>query len=194
MEKFSPNTIFAPAFSSNELCMISGIERKLANLWLERGIIQPTRTEQLTVRSRPYFSCVAIFKTRLIRELSELLDIATSSSRIAAMGAEAADNPSAYSPDIRRIVHVAASEGWMHGSARAAERGKPLNFYAGLSRSEKCWEFQMEIDIRKLFVRFGNIPFVLIPIGDIFDAVYLKCKSAFENRKQTKQSEADAEK
>lgn len=128
---------------------------------------------------------MAIFKARLTRELSELLDIATSSSRIAGIGAEAADNPSAYSTDVRRIVHVAASEGWMHGSARAVERGKPLNFYAGLSRSEKCWEFQMDMDVRKLVAHFGNTPFVLIPIGTIFDKVYLKCKSALEGHGQT---------
>jgi hypothetical protein len=182
MQKFSPNTIFAPAFSSNELCAIAGINRKLANLWLERGVIQPSRVERLAVRSRPHFSCVEIFKTRLTRELSELLDIGTSSSRVAGIAAEVADNPSAYSADIRRIVHVAASEGWMHGSARAVERGKPLNMYAGLSRSEKCWEFQMDMDVRKLVTQFDNIPIVLIPISALFDTVYLKCKSVTEAR------------
>lgn len=182
MENFSSTRIFEPVFSSAELCSIAEIDRKLANLWLERGIIQPSRIEQMTVRSRPYFSTVAIFKARLIRELSELLDIGTSSSRVAAVGAEAADSRSAYSPDVRRVVNVAASEGWMHGSARAAERGKPLHFYAGLSRSEKCWEFRMDMDVRKIVDHLGNVPLVLIPIGDLFDAIYLKCKSVYEGR------------
>lgn len=182
MEKFSPNTIFAAAFSSNELCEIAGVDRKLANLWLERGVIQPSRIERLAIRSRPHFSCVEIFKTRLTRELSKLLDVATSSSQVAGIGAQVANDPTSYSADIRRIVHVAANEGWMHGSARAAERGKPLNFYAGLSRSEKCWEFQMDTDVRKLIARFGNVSIILIPIGDLFDAVYLKCKAAADMR------------
>ena len=193
MENFSPNTIFAPAFSSNELCTVAGIERKLVNLWLERGVVQPSRTEQLAVRTRPHFSCVDIFKARLTRELSELLDIATSSSRIAGMSAEIADNPTASSPEIRRVVRVAASKGWMHGSARAAERGKPLNFYAGLSRSENCWEFRMDMDIGKLAIHFGDNSFVAIPIGAIFDAVYLECKSVFEGRaKERKKSDAQS--
>lgn len=182
MENFSPTKIFEPVFSSAELCSIAEIDRKLANLWLERGIIEPSRIEQLAVRSRPYFSVVAIFKARLIRDLSEVLDIGTSSSRVAAMGAEAADDPSAYGPDLRRIVNVAASAEWMRGSARAAERGKPLHFHAGLSRSEKCWEFQMDMDVLKLVRHFGSVPLILIPIGDVFDAIYLKCKATYEGR------------
>lgn len=191
MEKFSPEKIFDPAFSSNELCTVAGIERKLVNLWLERGVIQPSRTEQLALRTRPHFSCVEIFKARLTRELSGLLDIATSASRIAGVGAEIADNPAASSPDIRRIVRVAASPGWLHGSARAAERGKPLNFYAGYGRSENCWEFRMDMDIRKLADHFDSVSFVLIPIGGIFDATFLQCKSVIEGRgKERKKSDA----
>jgi hypothetical protein len=182
METFSPNTIFAPAFSSNELCKVAGIDRKLANLWMERGVIEPTRTERLAVRTRPHFSCVGIFKARLTRELSDLLDIGTSTSRIPGLGAEVADNPSISNGDIRRVVHVAASPGWMHGSARAVERGKPLNFYAGFGRSDKCWEFRMDTNVDKLVAHFGDISFVLMPIGSIFDGVYLSCKSLIEGR------------
>lgn len=182
MEIFSPTSIFAPTFSSTELCKIAKIDRKLVNLWLERDVIQPSRTEQLPVRTRPYFSCVAIFKARLTHELSGLLDIGASSSSIAGLGAEVADNPTIPTPEILRVIHVAASEGWMHGSARAVERGKPLNFYAGLSRSERCWEFRMDQDVHKLAGHFKKLPFVLIPIGTLFDAVYLDCKSVFEGR------------
>lgn len=181
MKNFS-DAITEPLFSTSELCAIASIDRNLAKAWLERGIIQPSRIEQLTVRSRPYFSVVAIFQARLIRDLYEVLRIDTSSSSVAALGAEAADNPSAYGPDVRRIVNVAASAEWMRGSARAAEREKPLHFYAGLSRSEKCWEFQMEMDVLKLVRHFGSVPMVLIPIGDVFDAIYLKCKATYEGR------------
>jgi hypothetical protein len=180
MEKFSPATIFAPAFSSSELCAIAGIDRKLANLWLERGLIEPSRIEQLAVRSRPYFSCVAIFKARLTRELSELFDMSSSSSQFAGIAAELANNPSAANATVRQVVHVAASPGWLHGHARAVERGKPLNFYAGLSRKNGCWEFRMDMDVRKLAAHFGKIPFMLFPIGAIFDEVYLACKAAAE--------------
>src|SRR5262249_15345807 len=167
-------------FSSHELCAIAEIDRKLANLWLERGVIQPSRIEQLAVRSRPYFSCVAIFKARLTRELSEPIGLAT--SRIAALGAEAADNRAAYSSDIRRVVDVAANEGWMYGAARAAERGKPFGLYAGLGRSKKCWEFRMDTDVRTLAEYFRDMAFVAIPIETIFYSVYLKCKLVFEGR------------
>jgi hypothetical protein len=180
MEKFSPNSIYEPVFSTNELSAIAGIDRKLVNLWLERGIIEPSRTEQLAVRTRPHFNCVAIFKARLTRELSELLDMSSSSSRFAGVGAELADNPSAGKADIRRVVDVAASPGWMHANARAAERGKPLNFYAGLSRTKACWEFRMDLDVRKLVDHFGKTSFVLIAIGALFDEVYLACKAVAE--------------
>jgi hypothetical protein len=42
-----------PLFTANELGRVAGLDRKLVNLRLERGLIEPTRIEQLAIRKRP---------------------------------------------------------------------------------------------------------------------------------------------
>jgi hypothetical protein len=171
--------IHLPLFSATELGKVAGIERKLVNLWLERELIQPTRIERLAVRKRPLFSVVAIFKARLIRILSGSLLVSASGSMLAGAEAERASKPGAATRSrTPALPEVIADEGWMWAVARSVESGKALPLVAAITRSDDCWDFFLGLEVSSFARRFApEVPYAVVPIGEIFASVYLECKA-----------------
>jgi hypothetical protein len=174
--------IDASNFNATQLGHVAGADRKLINLWLERGLISPTKLERVGDRNRPKFSVIAIFKARLMKVLSETLSISPSSSMLAGNEAERAAKPSAaVASSITHMANTLADEGWMWAVARSVDRGKPLALFAAINRAEDCWRFFMEFDVGKFPQRFlPKEPYAVIPIGVLFAEVYRQCKTMHE--------------
>jgi hypothetical protein len=174
--------IRAPLFSTSELGKVTGIDRKLVNLWLERELVRPTRLERMAVRNRPRFSVVDIFKARLNRTLSDRLLIGLSASTDAGEEAERAADPKAASRYmLPGAAHVLADEGWMWAVARSVERGKPLEVFAAIAWVDGCWDLWLELEAEKLASPFGpEVPYIVVPVGAIFACVYGQCKALLE--------------
>jgi hypothetical protein len=170
------------AFTATQLSTVTGIDRKLVNLWLERGVITPTHLERLTERNRPMFSVIAIFKARLIKALSDELSINPASSMLAGAEAERASRPGARAASsVARMAQVIADAGWMWAVARGVDRGKPLALFAAINRTDDCWQLFLEFDVGKFAQRFGpDKAYAVIPIGEVFATVYRQCKKIYE--------------
>ena len=97
----------APFFTVAELAHIAGLDRGQVDVWLRRGVIQPTRIERLNVRSRSLFSVGAIFEAKLIRVLGEHLAIGPSDSLLIAKELEAAILAKVTTDDGKWKWHVA---------------------------------------------------------------------------------------
>jgi hypothetical protein len=172
--------IDSPLFTAAELGTVAGIDRKRVNQMLERELIQPTRMERLTVRNRPLFSVVAIFRARLIKILSDSLAISPSGSMLAGMEAERASQSKAeVSSGLGRLAQTIADQGWMPAVARSVDREQPLPLVAAITRSRDCWQFFLELDASKFPGRFGPEPYAVIAVGEIFASVYRQCKALY---------------
>jgi hypothetical protein len=81
-------------------------------MWLQRGVISPTRHEQLSVRKRALFSVVAIFQARLARQLIGRLGMMATPAVEAGVRAEEAARPgSREAAGIGRVVKLVATKG-----------------------------------------------------------------------------------
>jgi hypothetical protein len=171
-------SITEPRFSGSDLAEIVGVNRKLVNRWLERDLFVPTEVERLPVRSRPRFSLVGVFKARLSKILYDRICIVSSKSMNVGETAELAAKKGAKITSSAALANLLADEGWMHAQARSIRRGKPLRLYAAITRSERCWQFFLELEVAKFASRFGSeIPYVVVPIGEIFTSVYRQCEA-----------------
>ncbi len=196
MNSSSPQLkIDEPSFTAADLSSMVGVDRKLVNLWLERGVIVPSKLERLPSRNRPMFSVIGIFKARLIRVLSETLSINPASSMLAGNEAERASRPgAAAASSVSRMAQTLADEGWMWAVARSVDRGKPLTLFAAITRADDCWQFFMEFDVSKLAPRFRpDEPYAIVPIGMLFAGVYRQCKEIHAGKlsRQKKNKQAD---
>jgi hypothetical protein len=147
--------LYAPQFALSVAAKIAGVNRAAFDMWLSRGYIQRSNK-----KGRPLFSARAIFKARLLQELSN--SIALSDYRDVA--AEAASI-------------VADTGEWMWSTARCVEEGKPRMIYAYATRIDGKWKFDMHIGKRANRPCFGwEHPHVFVPMSEIFGSVYVECR------------------
>jgi len=173
-------------FSGAALAKVAGVDRKLLNRWLERGLIEPPRIERLAIRKRPMFSVVAIFQARLIKILYDSLAISASGSVLAGLKAERESRPGAAAASgLARLAKAVADEGWMWAVARSVDRNEPLALLAAINRrSNDTWRFFLEFDAGKFADRFGpEEPYAIVQVGAIFGSVYRDCISIYEGQK-----------
>lgn len=151
--------IQAPLFTLAELCRATGLDRGVANMWLRRGHIQPTRSEQLPIRKRALFSVFAIFQLKLVQLMAECT----------------AMSPSEALDFSKRITTA------MWSVARESDRGRTLELLAGVSKDRDRWRLVFPVlDERKLARQFGQLsPYIVIPVGEIFAEVYRKCQAIY---------------
>ena len=97
-----PFDIYAGLFSPGEISEAAGVSRPIIDVWVNRGVIAPTRRERPTGRKprprgksaarrgRPLFSCRDVFKATLVRVLAERLALGSTDSSLVAGKAGAA--------------------------------------------------------------------------------------------------------
>src|SRR4029078_6403762 len=108
-----------PFFSGSELAKVAGIERKLLNLWIERGMISPTKIERHAARKRYSFSLRAIFGARLTKVLFDRLEISPPPGLEAGIDCGNAARPGApAAANLERLIRSVADAGWMFACAR----------------------------------------------------------------------------
>ena len=177
-----------PRFTARDLSEVALIDRKLVNLWLERNLIEPTLVKPLEVRKRPMFSMVAIYKARLMRLLSDYLEISTSGLKLAGLEVEKANRRGAAAASgIKRAANAIADAGWMWAVKRSVDdnrplardaAGKPLTLYGAIALIDGCWDFHMEFELSKFTSHFApEVPFAVIPIEATFASVYRQCQA-----------------
>lgn len=149
-------------FTAPDLGEIAGVDAGLVKAWLRRGLIKPTKVIKREVRNQPLFSVIEIFKARLLRALSDSLDI-----------------PPSF------LADFIADEGWMWGIARLVDRyGKPLPMMMGVTKVKGRLQYYTG-SIEEIVERFGDRqPYLVIPAYQIFAAVYSACVKNYEEKEK----------
>ncbi len=175
-----------PRFTARDLSEVAMIDRKLVNLWLERELIEPTLIKLLEVRKRPMFSVVGIYKARLMRLLTDHLQMSTSGLKLAGSEiAKANRRGAAAASGIKSVAHAIADTGFLWAVKRSVDEnrplardsaGKPLALYGAVALVDDCWDFHLDFDLNELATRFASeVPFALIPVESTFASVYRQC-------------------
>jgi hypothetical protein len=163
-----------PLFTAAELAAVSGLSRGIVDLWGSRGLLPPTRRERMPRSAkarprkghgRPMFSVAAIFRARLAHDLGAHLGIGLSEWIQLAELIEASE---------------VAYRGWMEAVAHAIETHTPAKLYAYAAYIDGTWMItgQVGAEVKLEEREFGDaIPYIVIPMSDIFAAVYRECKN-----------------
>ena len=163
----SVNFIDEPYFSVAELASVAEIDRGLADQWIHRSLIRPTRVERAGSRNRPIFSVRGVFKARLICILNDRFNFAPGQSA-----------PVANDSDSAELAELLAGEDWMYAAARGIDRSKPMNFWVAVTRIQKCWRWQLIFPTESGIAPFGPaIPYIMLPLPEMFSPVYLACRA-----------------
>lgn len=177
----NPIDIHAPQFTAADAARIADVDPGLLKLWIKRGLLEPARIERLTVRRRPHFSIVTIFKLKLMLVVGESLSVGPSKMKGAAdQAALEAEKKTKLSsgPTGAALVRAVADDGWMWAVARSAERGAPLNVMGAATLSNECWDFRLYPPGANFTPGFGdNVPYAVLPLGAIFSSVYRDCRT-----------------
>ena len=175
----------APLFTSAELAEVSGLARSMVDVWVSRGLLQPTRREQSPRRTkgkvrkghgRPMFSAIAIFKVRLACELGRHLGIGLS-EWVPLGGLAGAAETGSDATNIAEATNLLAGGNWMWAVARGVENDKPFKTYSYATNATGKWLFDTQIGQQHQTPSFGlDVPHLFIPTGIIFETVYTECK------------------
>jgi hypothetical protein len=175
-------------FSAAELAAVSGLSRGTVDLWGSRGLLLPTRRERMprTTKARPrkghgrpMFSMAAIFRARLAHDLGAHLGIGLSEWLELSDLIEASE-----------VTH----RGWMEAVANAVETNDAtFKVHAWVTRIDGKWKTttyfigdlatarlnnpQLDMKPKPEEPKFWTaVPNIVIPMSDIFAAVYRECK------------------
>ncbi len=168
--------IHAPQLSRSDLARVAGIEPQLMKLWVGRGLLKPARKERVSVRSRLHYSIVTVFKAKLMRLISEqvLLGPSRGTEMTGLLDAATLAADSSASSD---LVDALADDGWMWAVARRVDNETPFRVYAAVTHSGKCWTLKLCLKVADLETLFEpEISYVVVPVGEIFAAVYRECR------------------
>lgn len=194
-----------PLFTTGELCRIANIDAQVAKVWLQRGLLQPDRVDQLAVRKRPMFSVMGVFRAHLAREFGKILEMGpfdageaerveklaswTTIKQIASYTGDAAEalrlllaeGKKKKRAAITSLARAVTDEGWTWAIARSVERGKPLPLLGGVTKRGGCWSFYIALDPMDLAKHFGpEDTYAVIPIGTMFARIYSDCKAVYD--------------
>ena len=158
--------IEAALFTVGELANVAGIKRGVADVWVHRGIIVPTRVAHVSGRKRPLFSIRAVFKARLVHLLHENLATGPTESALVAKESETV-----------KIAGMLDNEDWILTVLRNMHRPTPLEIWAAVNRDNKRWQWKLFTDAKKIGVPFGSShPFMVLPLSSTLLATYKDCK------------------
>ena len=182
-----------PLFTINEAARAAEVERSLLNVWMQRGVITPTRVDKSGARERTLFSVADIFRVKLARILRSQLGLGPNDSDevskatmsisfAAAAGIDDALRGDPRSGALDKLTKVIADPTWMWAIARSIERDKPpLPLVCGISRADDCWTVLVDLKPEKLVERFGaDATYSIFPMWKIFDEVYTACRTIYE--------------
>jgi hypothetical protein len=180
----------AALFSSGELAQGAGLSRAMVDLWVSRGLLEPTRRERAERRTkgrvrkghgRPMFSAGAIFKVRLTLELGRHLGIGR--SEWVPLGNTVEE---AQVANIAEAADRVAGGNWMWAVARGVENKKPFRIFTLATYSDGEWLFDMQLGDQSHKPSFGqDVPYLVIPTWKIYEAVYVACKELLGITDQT---------
>lgn len=180
----------AALFSSGELAQVAGLSCAMVDLWVSRGLLEPTRRERAERRTkgrvrkghgRPMFSAGAIFKVRLTLELGRHLGIGR--SEWVPLGKTVEE---AQVANIAEAADRVAGGNWMWAVARGVENKKPFRIYTLATYSDGEWLFDMQLGDQSHKPSFGqDVPYLVIPTWKIYEAVYVACKELLGLTDQT---------
>jgi hypothetical protein len=167
----------APLFTAGELAKVSGLSRAMVDVWVNRGLLEPTRRERAGRRTkgrvrkghgRPMFSAGAIFKVRLTLELGRHLGIGLS---------EWVPLSNKYVANIAEVADIIAGGNWQWAVSRGVENAEPFKICSYATKDHGEWLFDIQIGEERRAPRFGlDVPHLFIPIWRIFAEVYVECK------------------
>jgi hypothetical protein len=161
-----------PYFTAAEVAGVAGIARGLADVWIHRGIISPSRVDRSAGRRRPLFSVRAIVKAKLVRILGEHFAIGPS---------EAADL--AKDSDSTEIAEMLSGEDWMFAVRRSLISGKQIDLSVAVARIGKKWRWQLFVTNDGIVAPFGpDVPYIVLPLATIFIGVITECTALFSGR------------
>lgn len=161
------NFVDQPFFSTAELAQIAGIDRGIADQWIHRKLITPTRVERSGSRRRPTFSVRTVFKAKLIVILNDHFTFAPGQSAQVANDSDCTD-----------LASLLAGEDWMYTAARAIDEGRPWKFWVAVTRVDKRWRWRILFSPAEIFDLFGTgVPYLLLPLPEIFSPVYEACRA-----------------
>jgi hypothetical protein len=179
----------AALFSSGELAQVAGLSRAMVDLWVSRGLLEPTRRERAERRTkgrvrkghgRPMFSAGAIFKVRLTLELGRHLGIGR--SEWVPLGTKV---EGALLTNVAEVADRMAGGNWMWAVARGVENRKPFKIYTLATYSHGEWLFEMQLGQQPRKLSWQDVPYLVIPTWKIYETVYLHCKKLLGISDQT---------
>ena len=141
--RIDPRELERPLFTVGELAEAADIERGLADVWVHRKIIVPTRVAKAGGRKRPHFSFRAIFRAKLVRVLTEYLAIGPSDS--ARLAAES---------EVTTVADMLDNDDWM--MVVLNNRNRPFKIWAAVSRTDKKWQWQLFTEADAIIDPFGD--------------------------------------
>jgi hypothetical protein len=163
-DRIDPRELDRPLFTVGELAQAADIERGLADVWVHRGIIVPTRLAKAGGRKRPHFSLRAIFRAKLVRMLTEHLAIGPSDS------AQLAAESGAIA-----VADMLDNNDWM--MVVLNNRNLPFKIWAAVSRTRKKWRWKLFTKADEIIDPFGDsVPFVVLQLWAALLDVYRKCE------------------
>jgi len=169
MMKNTPQVNFVdqPYFSVAELARIAKIDRGVADQWIHRGLITPTKVERAGSRRRPIFSVRDVFKAKLICNLNDHFSFTPGQSA-----------PLANNSDSVELADMLSDEDWMYAAARGIDHSKPMQFRVAVTRVKKCWRWQLIDPETRVSDVFGRgVPFIVLPLPDMFAPIYAACRT-----------------
>ena len=153
----SPVDIDLPLFSAAQVAHVAGIRRGLVDLWVHRGVIEPSHLDETTRRARASFSLAVAFEARLMRVLNEHVGVgSTDASEI--------------------LKSVMDDRNWLYHVARHSARGDTLELFAIVTKIDGCWQTVRCVGADKIKLEFGKeVPEIVVFLGAIFKSVYDDC-------------------
>ena len=179
----------AALFTSAELADVSGLSRTMVDVWISRGVLQPTRRERAERRTkgpvrkgqgRPMFSSGVIFKVALTCILGRHLGIGLSEWEPLGTKVEGA-----LLTNVAEVADRVAGGNWMWAVARGVENKKPFRIYTLATYSNGEWLFDMQLGEQPSKLSWQDVPYLVIPTWKIYERVYLQCKKLLGISDQT---------
>jgi hypothetical protein len=170
-----------PIFATADLVAVSGLSRGAVDMWVNRGLLEPTQRRERMSPSRkssrprkgqgkPMFSMAAIFRARLAHDLGTHFGVGLSEWMELAKIIEVTEN-------FRGRGKGPLAGSWMEAVARGIETNTPITVLAYAKRGrDGNWVLSMQLSQKLDEPKLGGGPQIFIPMSEIFTAVYHECK------------------
>lgn len=188
----------AAVFTTGKLAEIAEVDRRVVDVWLNRGLLQPVRRERssaakrrpgATSQGRPLFAIDTVFQVRLARELghhiglglSEWIELAQQLQHDGVVGGQQGRGGGSTASrrrlhEIAKVTAMAAGGNWMWANARAIESGESFVLHGYATNARGKWLMDVAIGDRHAPCFGLATPHIFIPMSSIFAEVYRRAK------------------